>query len=150
MKSKNIIIGGGVTGLAAGLVSNLKVYEAHDVPGGICSSYYLSAGSENPDYVVPEDEEAYRFEIGGGHWIFGGDPKILDFIKSLTPVKEYGRKSSVYFPDLDLYVPYPIQNNLSYLGKDIATKVISEIQNTALMLIPRTNSSWYRMCLIHF
>ena len=141
MKSKNIVIGGGVTGLAAGLVSNLKVYEAQDVPGGICSSYYLSAGSENPEYVAPEDDEAYRFEIGGGHWIFGGDPKILDYIKSLTPVKEYGRKSSVYFPDHDLYVPYPIQNNLSYLGKDIATKVIKEIENTT-DAIPETMEEW--------
>jgi len=141
MKSKNIIIGGGVTGLAAGLVSNLKVYEAQDVPGGICSSYYLSAGSANPDYLAPEDDQAYRFEIGGGHWIFGGDPEILEFIKSLTPVKEYGRKSSVYFPDQELYVPYPIQNNLSYLGKDIATKVIKEIENST-DAIPKTMEEW--------
>jgi len=140
-KNKNIIIGGGVTGLAAGVVSNLKVYEAQEVPGGICSSYYLRAGSDKQEYVSPEDEEAYRFEIGGGHWIFGGDSRIINFIKSLTPVKEYSRKSSVYFPDLELFIPYPIQNHLSYLGKEIADKAIYEIKNTT-DAIPVTMEDW--------
>ena len=38
-RCKNIIIGGGVTELAAGLVPKLKVYQAHSVPGGICPWY---------------------------------------------------------------------------------------------------------------
>jgi len=141
MKKNNIIIGGGVTGLAAGLKSGLKVYEAQEVPGGICSSYYLSPGTVEPKYISPEDSEAYRFEIGGGHWIFGGETKILDFIKSVTPVNTYLRKSSVYFPDLDLYVPYPIQNNLTFLGKDIAEKVVSEIEKST-DAIPNTMEEW--------
>jgi len=140
-KNKNIIIGGGVTGLAAGLASKYKVYEAEEVPGGICSSYYLRPGINKPEFVSPEDQEAYRFEIGGGHWIFGGDPKVLDFIKSLTPVNEYERRSAVYFPDKDLYVPYPIQNNLNVLGKDIADQVIREIEN-ATDAIPNTMEQW--------
>ena len=78
----------------------------------------------------PEDDEAYRFEIGGGHWIFGGDPAIIKFVKSQVPVKSYKRKSSVYFAKEDIYVPYPIQNHLSYLGKDVAIKAINEIINS--------------------
>ena len=92
-------------------------------------------------FKAPEDEEAYRFEIGGGHWIFGGDPAILRYIKSLTPVKTYKRKSAVYFSKQDLYVPYPIQNHLSYLGKKTATQAIGEIIN-APEGTPRTMGEW--------
>ncbi|MGQ0793464.1 MAG: FAD-dependent oxidoreductase [Deltaproteobacteria bacterium] len=128
MKRKNLILGGGMTGLAAGITSHLPVYESEIVPGGICSSYYLCAGdSLSPLFAQPEDGQAYRFEIGGGHWIFGGDPAVLKFIRSLAPTKSYARSSSVYFPDRDLYVPYPIQNHLGYLGKDIAARAIAEI-----------------------
>lgn len=141
MKNKNVIIGGGVTGLAAGYNSEIPVYEAKSVPGGICSSYYMKAGENKPIYSAPEDKDAYRFEIGGGHWIFGGDPVVLHFIKSLTPVKSYSRKSAVYFPDDGIFVPYPIQNNLAYLGKDVAAKVVSEISNSP-DYVPKTMEQW--------
>jgi protoporphyrinogen oxidase len=126
-KKETFILGAGMTGLAAAMVSGLKVYEACEVPGGICSSYYLKANRNDPLYSAPEDQEAYRFEIGGGHWIFGGDPAVIKFIKSQVPVKSYKRKSSVYFSKDDLYVPYPLQNHLSYLGKDLAIRAVNEI-----------------------
>ena len=140
----NLIIGGGVTGLAAGITSGLPVFEAESVPGGICSSYYLAPGGGRRLFEAPEDGEAYRFEIGGGHWIFGGDPTVLRFIASLGQVKSYKRKSSVFFSKTGLYVPYPIQNNLGYLGKDIAAKAISEIIN-APSGTPRTMAEWLEM-----
>jgi len=70
-KSETIILGGGMTGLAAGYVSNIRVFEAELVPGGICSSYYIKPNESRLYYKEPEDKEAYRFEIGVGHWIFG-------------------------------------------------------------------------------
>ena len=126
---KAIILGAGMTGLAAGYASGLPVYEAQEAPGGICSSYYVRPGSDKRLHVAPEDGEAYRFEIGGGHWIFGGDPLVLRFIRSLTPVKSYRRRSVVFFPDRDLFVPYPIQNHLRYLGQKVAVQVLEEITN---------------------
>ncbi len=140
-RHKPVIIGGGMTGLAAGMVSGLKVYEAEAVPGGICSSYYMTPGSGTPMFKCPEDENVYRFEIGGGHWIFGGDPTVLRFISSMTPVRLYHRSSAVYFSKQDLYVPYPIQNNLGYLGKEIAKKALNEIES-APDGVPRTMSDW--------
>lgn len=111
----NIIIGAGFTGLSAGLKTGAKIFEASDKPGGICASYSI---------------DGYRFEIGGGHWVFGGDNEILDFINSFVSTKKYERKSSVYFPDMDLYVPYPLQNHLFYLPDDIRNKALDEIINS--------------------
>lgn len=108
------ILGAGITGLSAGLATGAQIYEAADIAGGICASYY---------------KELYRFEAGGGHWIFGADEKILEFIRSITPINVYERDSAVYFPDTKLYVPYPLQNHLSYLPYDIRERVLKEILN---------------------
>lgn len=124
---RNYILGGGVTGLAAGISSGLPVFEAVSEPGGICSSYYIRPGETERLHQAPADEEAYRFEIGGGHWIFGGDPTILQFLRTIAPMKTYYRRSSVYFADQELYVPYPIQNHLRYLGSDTVRQVLKEL-----------------------
>ena len=92
-----------MTGLAAGWASGLPVYEAEAAPGGICSSYYVRPGIQERLHQPPEDGEAYRFEVGGGHWIFGGDPAVLRFIGRLAPAKTYPRTSSVFFPDRGLH-----------------------------------------------
>lgn len=140
---KNLIIGGGMTGLAAGMVSDMPVFEAQEVPGGICSSYYLRAGQTDPLFRSPDDGEAYRFEIGGGHWIFGGDPAILHFIRSTVKVRTYERKSGVYFSKSGQYIPYPIQNHLGYLGKDTASRSLSEIANPPEG-VPVTMEQWLK------
>src|SRR5437764_7935268 len=115
-----------MTGLAASMASGWPIYEACEEPGGICSSYYVTPqGRKMAD--APEDGEAYRFEIGGGHWIFGGDPAILRLIRSITPVKQYQRSSSVFFPKDERYIPYPLQNHLSYLPEDIRLKAVTEM-----------------------
>ncbi len=120
------ILGGGMTGLAASMASGWPIYEACEEPGGICSSYYVTPqGRKMAD--PPADGEAYRFEIGGGHWIFGGDPSILRLIRSITPVKQYQRSSAVFFPKDERYVPYPLQNHLSYLPEDIRLKAVTEM-----------------------
>lgn len=124
---KQIILGGGVTGLAAGITGAGEVYESTSHPGGICSSYYVRPGTKAQLHTAPADEQAYRFEIGGGHWIFGGDPAVLQFIQSLTPTESYARRSSVYLPDEKLYAPFPIQNHLRELGPSRAAKALEEM-----------------------
>jgi len=127
VKEKNMILGAGMTGLAAGVASGFPVFEAADTPGGICSSYYIRSGEKERLMQAPDDDEAYRFEIGGGHWIFGGDSAISHFIRKITSVKSYARYSSVYFNNKDLYVPYPLQNHLRFLNRELAVKALSEI-----------------------
>jgi protoporphyrinogen oxidase len=103
-----------MTGLAAGMASGLPVLEAAPRPGGICCSYYVAPGGDQPLPQPPDDDGAYRFEHGGGHWLFGGEPSVLRFIAGLGPVKRYERRSSVYFPETRRHVPYPIQNHLRF------------------------------------
>jgi len=121
------ILGGGVTGLAAGLASGLPVVEAAEGPGGICCSYYIRPDGSERLTQAPANGEAYRFEIGGGHWIFGGDPVIQRFLRELTPVRTYTRRSSVYFRERDVYVPYPLQNHLRALGPEVAGQALAEM-----------------------
>jgi protoporphyrinogen oxidase len=121
------VLGAGFTGLSAGLASGYPVFEAEAHPGGICSSYYMVPGSDEQLHSAPEDGNAYRFEYGGGHWIFGGDPGLLRFIESFTPIGRYARRSAVYFPEDGRFVPYPIQNHVAHLGEDIAERVVAEL-----------------------
>ncbi len=137
MTNHIFILGAGMTGLAAGWASGLPVYEAAATPGGICASYYMRPGSPERFHTAPADGEVYHFELGGGHWIFGGDPVILQFIRSLTPVKSYRRLSAVYFAGQKLYVPYPLQNHLSYLGSELAAAALTEMLSSP-QTTPRT------------
>jgi protoporphyrinogen oxidase len=136
-----------MTGLAAGFASGLPVYERTEVPGGICASYYLVPGEQKRLFTRPCDEEAYRFEIGGGHWLWGGDPLILHFLRSMTAFKSYARNAGVYLPDQNLTIPYPIQNHLSCLGPEVAKQVLCEMleANGDHQLGP-TMAEWMRKC----
>lgn len=91
----NIIIGAGFTGLSAGINTGFEIYERSDAPGGICRSYYACG---------------FRFENGGGHWIFGADDEILNFLRRYSDLKGYERKSSVYIQNK---FDYPIQAALN-------------------------------------
>ena len=122
-----IILGAGVTGLAAGIASGAPIYEASSIPGGICASYYVRPGTCERLWSAPKDQEAYRFELGGGHWIWGGDSAVMVLAESLAPMKPHERRASVYFRDNDLYVPYPLQDHLHCLGTEVASQAIAEM-----------------------
>lgn len=121
------VLGGGITGLAAGYASGRPVFEARDAPGGICASYYMEPGAETRRAQRPQDRGTYRFEIGGGHWIFGGDPAAKRFLRQLAPMKSYRRQSAVYLPARDLRVPYPLQNHLSAFPDDVAAAALQDV-----------------------
>lgn len=103
-----------MTGLAASWTSGVPALEAGETAGGICRTYGL---------------EGYRFENGGGHWIFGGDPILNRFLERLTPLRDYQRVSSVWLPNLNLFVPYPIQNNLHALPTEMAKSIFREMKD---------------------
>lgn len=140
-KEELTILGGGFTGLAAAYVSGAPVYEANNIPGGICASYYVGIDGVKIENSG-ECQSGYRFENGGGHWIFGGDPVILNFINKCSETKTYLRRSSVFFPDDGLFVPYPIQNNLRFLEKEEAKAIVEEICSVDPTRIVKDMKAW--------
>ncbi|MDZ7619698.1 MAG: FAD-dependent oxidoreductase, partial [Patescibacteria group bacterium] len=139
------VLGAGVAGLAAGMASRLPMFEAEHSSGGICSSYYLRPGEAGRLATAPEDGEAYRFEVGGGHWIFGGDPTVVHFLERTVPVGRHVRRSGVWFPESRDYVPYPIQNHLRYLGQEVAAKALEQMARPVASDC-RTMEEWLLAC----
>jgi protoporphyrinogen oxidase len=127
---QTIVLGAGMTGIAAGRASHGVVYESCDRPGGLCASYYVPPG--------------YRFEVGGGHWIFGGDPSISQLLRDATPMKAYRRRAALYFAKQQRYVPYPLQNHLAHLEPELAQQASQEMQDAAKRELEpaRTMKDW--------
>ncbi len=126
-KSNTYILGAGVTGLACGYSTGFTVFEKQLYSGGICSSYYIAPPQSLRMTDRKNDQEDYRFEYGGGHWIFGQDDAVHRFLSQFDTLQRYYRKSSVYFKQFDCLVPYPIQNNLRYLPLEVSKTIIEEI-----------------------
>jgi protoporphyrinogen oxidase len=121
----DVILGGGVTGLAAGIASGYPVYEREPYPGGICASYYVRP--DGGQRARDPDDAAFRFEHGGGHWIFGGRPEILAEIERATPCTRIVRRSSVYFPEERRYVGFPLQYHLRGLPPGLAEAALAQM-----------------------
>lgn len=122
------VIGAGVTGLAAGIASGGTVLEAAADPGGICSSYYVRPGTTERLARRPDDGDAYRFEVGGGHWIFGGDPEVLALLDDLAPMAVHERRAVVHFASTGATVAYPFQDHVADLDPELAQVAAAERQ----------------------
>ncbi|MEW5800155.1 MAG: FAD-dependent oxidoreductase [Bacteroidota bacterium] len=142
-----IILGAGVTGLACGAATGYTIFEKNRYPGGICSSYYMTASGEERSAQRRTDEEDYRFEYGGGHWIFGSNAEAMKFLSAFDTFKTYNRKSSVYIRSLDASIPFPIQNNLRYLPFGLSQKILTEILQEHDSTDAGTMHEW---CELHF
>ncbi len=124
------IIGAGVTGLAAGIVSGAPVFEQATGPGGICRSYYMRPGDPQRLDSSPPDEDAFRFEVGGGHWIFGRDESVLEWVRDLAPLGAYERQASIRLAD-GTTIPYPLQGHVELLGPELAGRIAAEQRTTS-------------------
>lgn len=133
-----------MTGLSAGIHTGYPVYEAEETPGGICSSYYMVPGDTSRYTHPSETARFYRFEYGGGHWIFGGDPNLLAFLERFSSLKKYARSSAVFLPDTNAYIPYPLQYHLSFVEKNLRDRALEELTEEEQGSI-RTMADWVRL-----
>jgi protoporphyrinogen oxidase len=141
--TRTAVIGAGVTGLAAGAASGASVFEQSDGPGGICRSYYVRTGTDQPLATSTAVDDAYRFEVGGGHWIFGGNPDVMSLLEQLAPLRTYTRSAAVRLGVLGRTVPYPLQGHVEQLGAGVAEKAAREIaQQPPLTEDSPTLSAW--------
>lgn len=126
MKQADIILGAGITGLSAGFERQIDIFEATGFAGGICRSYYATRRGK----ILPArtDKETYRFEQGGGHWIFGTKSRSLQWIRQRCRVRWHNRRAQVFLPRHNLTVPFPLQNNLRFLPGEIKEKILKEIR----------------------
>ena len=143
--NETVVIGAGVTGVAIGARSGASVLEQADGPGGICRSYYMVPGTSHARGRAPEDDCAYRFEVGGGHWIFGGDPGTLADLEQECVFRVYERDAVVRLGSLGLTVPYPLQAHVDALDPATARMVRRELaETTASTDSPSTLGAWLR------
>ena len=128
-----MILGAGFTGIGAARASGARVIERAARVGGICASY---------------EREGFRFETGGGHWIFGGDPELASVLGRCSPLRRYTRRSAVYFTGAleataalaGTFVPYPIQDNLWALPSPWRERALAEITGA-----PAGRTAWPTM-----
>lgn len=128
MKNGLIILGAGVTGLAAGIKTGAPIFEAEEFPGGLAHSIRHLGVS---------------FDLSG-HWLFDYDQPTIDYLDSLSKLKKYERSAAIYFPKNESFVPYPIQNNLQYLPSDIYKKVLDETNGLKKPATINTMRGWLK------
>lgn len=124
--ARTLILGAGVTGLAASLDSGAVIIEAADQPGGICRSYYIAAGGQSGE--ARDKTQSFRFEIGGGHWVFGADEELQRLLSGLCSWRSYERRAAVFFPDTRQMIPFPLQYHLGHLPAGLGRQVLREIE----------------------
>jgi len=133
---ETLVVGAGMTGLAAGIGGGFRVLEGSPRPGGLCASY---------------KRDGFRFETGGGHWIFPGDPLVEATFDRLARLRRYSRRSSVFFtgglqvtePLKNVFVPYPIQNNLWALPTETRVRALGELSGEGAQDV-QTLDGWLR------
>ncbi len=112
---KIIIIGAGPTGLAAACRlkelghENFVVYERNNYAGGLCASF--------------KDDKGFIWDLGG-HVIFSHYDYFDGFLKDALGNNFLEHKRKAWVRTRGGWVPYPFQNNLKYLPKDVVSECL--------------------------
>ncbi|MFC1752991.1 protoporphyrinogen/coproporphyrinogen oxidase [Thermoproteota archaeon] len=116
---KIAIIGAGPTGLGAAYRlkelnhNNFTVYERNPFAGGLCASF--------------EDDKGFTWDLGGhvifSHYKYFDD--ILDYCLSSDYVEH---KRQAWIRTKGLWVPYPFQNNIKYLPKQMLKECLDGLK----------------------
>lgn len=137
-----VILGAGVTGLAASWATRARVYEAKDHPGGTAASFFIDPKTGRRSLDQLPKETAYRFERCGGHWIFRLDPSLLKKFAQFSPLTKYSRQAEVFFPEKNLFIPYPLQDHAQLLKKSFASSQKAATRRACVTPVGDTLDDW--------
>lgn len=131
------IIGGGITGIAAGrrlqqLGNNdFVILEGHSKTGGLCRTEVVSG---------------HYLDIGGGHVLHSKYPETLEWIFEHIPITEFNKYNTKVLIDLEGHpVEFPIELNLWQLPVDLQVDYLYSYLNKSNKDIKYENfESWIR------
>jgi len=115
LEKKIVILGAGPTGLGAAYrlqelgYRNWSIYERYDYIGGLATSFTDSTG--------------FTYDIGG-HVMFSHYPYFDTLVDKLLGdnYTEIEREAWIWM--MDRFVPYPFQNNIGYLPREVVMECI--------------------------
>src|SRR5215471_1587219 len=115
MQGRIVIVGAGPVGLGASYrllelgYRDFVIYERNSYVGGLAASFRDSAG--------------FTYDIGG-HVMFSHYKYFDDLVDKMlgTNYTEIMREAWVWM--MDRFVPYPFQNNIRYLPKDVVLECV--------------------------
>jgi protoporphyrinogen oxidase len=124
----NVILGAGITGLGAALSSGAAAYEATERVGGVCHSYYIDESGRRCDPSRQSVADCFRFEPGGGHWLFGLSGAACQRMQQYARLTMYARRAAVFFSDNGRFAPYPLQDHIRCLDRSLQRRILDEIR----------------------
>jgi protoporphyrinogen oxidase len=115
IEQKIVILGAGPTGLGAAYrlqelgYRNWRIYDRNDYVGGLATSF--------------QDSMGFTYDIGG-HVMFSHYPYFDQLVDKLlgSNYTEIMREAWVWM--MDRFVPYPFQNNIRHLPKDVVLECV--------------------------
>jgi protoporphyrinogen oxidase len=129
-----------MSGLGAALAARAPVYEAASHCGGACHSYYRTLTGESRDPRYDDVADCFRFEPAGGHWLFGVSAAALERLRRFGHFREYSRRAATFFPESRQRIPYPLQENLRYLDREVREKILRELESCPSQVMEQGSS----------
>lgn len=132
-----VIIGGGITGVAAARRlqqlgrTNFVLLEGFKEVGGLCRTKFV---------------DGHYLDIGGGHVLHSKFPEVLDWIFAHIPKEDFNKYDTKVLIDLEGHpVEFPIELNLWQLPTDLQVEYLYSYLTAASKEIKYENfESWIR------
>lgn len=126
MKTKNLIVGAGFTGLALAAKLDDYLIVSQNV-GGLIRSF---------------EQDGYSFDIGG-HVYTTNDPDLNEIMNLAGAVKHENRQAFFISSENGEWIPYPVQESIDKLGIKFAPEQIDDPKSFADFIIKTFGAEFY-------